>query len=288
MSSVDWRFPSMGGEARVQLRSDAVEQAQLELAARDVRDQIDAIEAALSRFRPDSELSAYNRDPSIALSPIMRAFLRATRFAAVTSGGLVDATLVDEIERLEGGGPACLEDALAAAPARKPGRPRRGEGRRLDSGGIAKGMAADIAAAEVPDGVSYAISCGGDLAVGGRRWEVAVPSARTGAEVHRVGLREGGVATSAIHQRLWRKPDDTYAHHLLDPSTGEPAWTGLVAATAVGKSALEAEVLAKTALLSGPERAKRILIRRGGVLQHDDGMVQIVPALMSIRTRIAA
>ena len=129
----------------------------------------------------------------------------------------------------------------------------RAPGVRLDPGGIAKGMAADLAAAALPAGVRYAISCGGDVAVGGGEpWEVAVRSARSDAEVHRLRVRSGGVATSGIAARIWQRPDGSYAHHVLDPATGRPAWTGLVAATAVADSALEAEVLAKTALLSGP------------------------------------
>jgi thiamine biosynthesis lipoprotein len=70
---------------------------------------------------------------------------------------------------------------------------------------------------------------------------------------------------------------------VLDPSTGEPAWTGLVAATAVGASAFEAEVLAKTALLSGPRGARRALHRSGGVLQHDDGRVEVVAPAAVVR-----
>ena len=149
----------------------------------------------------------------------------------------------------------------------------RPPGVRLDSGGLGKGLAADVAAELVPAGVRYAISAGGDLAVGGGDWEVAVTGAASGAEAHRLRVRGGGVATSGIHERLWRRADGSYAHHLLDPATGEPAWTGLVAATAVAASALEAEVLAKTALLSGPVAARRVLRRGGGVLQHEDGRV---------------
>ena len=75
---------------------------------------------------------------------------------------------------------------------------------------------------------------------------------------------------------------------MLDPSTGEPAWTGLVAATAVAASALEAEVLAKTALLSGPVAGRRVLRRSGGVLQHEDGRVELVEHAPVVRLRRAA
>jgi thiamine biosynthesis lipoprotein len=170
------------------------------------------------------------------------------------------------------------------------GRVVRPAGVRLDSGGLGKGLAADIAATGVPAGIRYAISCGGDLAIGGGSpsspWEVAVHSARTGEPIHRLRVGRGGVATSGISSRLWRRDDGTYAHHLIDPSSGGPAWTGLVAVTAVAATALDAEVLAKTAMLSGPGRARTLLARRGGVLQHDDGRVEIVAGPPSVRLRL--
>ena len=67
-------------------------------------------------------------------------------------------------------------------------------------------------------------------------------------------LATGAVATSGLNVRLWRRADGTPAHHLLDPATGDPAWTGVVGATALAPTALEAETLAKAALLSGPPR----------------------------------
>ena len=108
-------------------------------------------------------------------------------------------------------------------------------------------------------------------------------SARDESEVHRLRVRSGGVATSGIGARIWQTEDGRYAHHVIDPATGRPAWTGLVAVTAVAGNALEAEVLAKAALLSGPLGARRLLRRRGGVLQHDDGRVEIVPAPAVVR-----
>jgi thiamine biosynthesis lipoprotein len=153
----------------------------------------------------------------------------------------------------------------------------------LDPGGLAKGMAADRAAALMPDGVAYAVGCGGDLAVGGRRWEIGVDGVRGQGHVHRLPVDRGGVATSGIHARVWREADGTFSHHVLDPATGRPAWTGLVAVTAVGASAVDAEILAKAALLSGPPGARRLLHVRGGVLQHEDGTTEVLDGLRPAR-----
>ena len=90
---------------------------------------------------------------------------------------------------------------------------------------------------------------------------------------HRLDLTDGAVATSGIDIRLWRAEDGTPRHHLLDPATGEPAWTGLIGATALAPTALEAEALAKAALLSGPAGAGRWLRRHGGLTVRDDGDV---------------
>ena len=84
----------------------------------------------------------------------------------------------------------------------------------------------------------------------------------------------GAVATSSIVRRAWRRVDGRRAHHLLDPATGEPVWTGLLAATALAPTTLEAETLAKVALLGGPDRARGALGRHGGLLIHDGGDVE--------------
>jgi FAD:protein FMN transferase len=99
----------------------------------------------------------------------------------------------------------------------------------------------------------------------------------TGAIAHTFHVRAGGVATSGIDVRLWQGHEGDFGHHLIDPATGTPAWTGLVAVTALAPTALEAEALAKTALLSGPAAGRRMLRSHdGGVLVHDDGAVDPV------------
>ena len=83
------------------------------------------------------------------------------------------------------------------------------------------------------------------------------------------------MATSGIGRRSWLGSDGRPAHHLLDPATGRPAFTGLVQATAVAPSALQAEVRAKAALLAGPREAARWL-PDGGVLVLDDGSHRVL------------
>ena len=115
--------------------------------------------------------------------------------------------------------------------------------------------------------------------------EVFVEHPLTGERAYVLRLGSGAVATSGLNVRIWRGGDGRYAHHLLDPSTGEPAWTGLIGATALGDTAVEAETFAKAALLSGPEGGRAILAERGGLLVHDDGRVETVGPL-SARPRI--
>ena len=63
---------------------------------------------------------------------------------------------------------------------------------------------------------------------------------------------------------------------VLDPSTGHPAFTGVVQVTALAPTALSAEVQAKAAQLTGPDGARRWLAH-GGVVVFDDGAHEVVP-----------
>jgi FAD:protein FMN transferase len=150
----------------------------------------------------------------------------------------------------------------------------RPPGTRLDSGGIAKGLFADLAARLLEDAGAYAIDCCGDVRIGGR--DAIARAVRVddpfepGAWLHEYAVASGGVATSGIGRRSWIGPDGRPAHHLLDPSTGRPAYTGVVQVTALGPTAADAEVRAKAALLSGAERAAGWL-PHGGLIVFDDG-----------------
>ena len=103
-----------------------------------------------------------------------------------------------------------------------------------------------------------------------------VTSPFDGRVLHTWRLADAGVATSGIGRRSWLDRRGEPAHHLLDPATGRPAFTGVVQATAVAPTALEAETRAKAAVLGGPGEAARWL-PHGGLVVLDDGRAVLVP-----------
>jgi thiamine biosynthesis lipoprotein len=168
----------------------------------------------------------------------------------------------------------------------------RPAGIELDTGGTGKGLAADAIAHRLRALDRFAVDCGGDLRVGGdgaqrTPYEVEVAHPLGGEPVQRLWLAPGAIATSGIDSRLWQRSDGTFGHHLIDPLTGAPAWTGLVTVTALAPTALEAETLAKAALLSGSRAGAALLAEHGGLLIHDDGDVELAGPLARTTARAA-
>ena len=293
----DHCFDVFGTRARVLVSPGRSPAARLDLLR--VQALLQRMHRTLTRFDNASELSRLNlhAGDELRVSPTLLLAVGAALSAAELSDGLVDPTVLDDLERvgyarsLVGVAPAPLADAIAAAPLRRAVAPRRNprwasiqvdaerskvrlpRGVRIDLGGSAKGLAVDLAAELLAGHAAYAVDAGGDIRIGGtqaierplRIWhplrdEIA----------HSFILTAGSVATSGLHTRVWRN-EDGYAHHLIDPATGTPAWTGVIQATALGPTALEAEALAKTALLRGPRDGHTALARHGGALILDDG-----------------
>ncbi len=263
----DESFGALGTTVRV-----VVEAPDAEVLARRARRIVEDYDARLSRFRPDSELTALNADPreEVPASALLRDAVRAALWAAERSNGLVDPTLLPALEeagyresitlsteplipqtepRAAKPDPAGAWRAIRLAP----GAIVRPPGVRLDLGGSGKGHVADLVAQILTRAPRWAIDCGGDVRVGGVVEQEVVVAHPFGGEVARLTLTRGAVATSAVHARAWEG-----GHHLIDPSTKRPAWTGIVAATATASSTLEAETLAKMALLGGPDVAREL------------------------------
>jgi thiamine biosynthesis lipoprotein len=295
-------FDCFGGTVTVLVGDADADRAEAAAATAETR-LLDG-HARLSRFLPESELSQLNRDPrgTVPVSRLLLEVAASARWAGLLSDGLVDATLLDDLERAgyresragEPFRPALAWPAKPPAPARAgarrgwsriavdrdAGTVSRPPGLRIDSGGISKGLLADLVGATLHEFASFAVDCCGDLRIGGsggRPRQVLVEDPAGGEPLRELAIAAGGVATSGIGRRAWEGPDGG-AHHLLDPATGSPAFTGVVQATAQAPSAFLAEVYAKLALLSGPDAAPSHL-PYGGLLVLDDGSVaEVAPS----------
>jgi thiamine biosynthesis lipoprotein len=313
------RFASMGTTARVLVDADDATAA---CALDGARRRLAGHEAALSRFAAASELSALNRDARAAVpaSPLLCRAVNAALWAARRTGGLVDPTLLDALEhagygRSRAGAPrvdlgALLADAPRRAGARaarharwrairvQDGVVHRPPGLRIDLGATAKGLAADLLAEVLRTLPRAVVDLGGDVRVTGTAvaeapFDIVVEHPLTGSAAATVPLGAGAIATSGITRRAWRTAGGSPAHHLLDPAAGAPAWSGLVAVTALAPTTLEAETLAKAALLTGPAGARRWLSRHGGFTFAEDGGMQTIagapaPTLVLRAAEVAA
>jgi thiamine biosynthesis lipoprotein len=294
-------FDCFGSSCSAFVKGDGCEGSARAALAR-VQRELLAWHARFSRFLPDSELSLLNDDPrwEVPASALMARFAQAVREAATLTAGLVDATLIAQIERAGYTEDLCeplpLALALELAPARKQAGAAvdagwrrleidlarstiaRPPGVMLDSGGLAKGLFADVLAERLASHASFAINCAGDVAIGGAAETVRpidVESPFDGRSLHTFHLRRAGVATSGIGRRSWLDGRGCAAHHLLDPASGEAAFTGVVQVTALAPSALRAEIYAKAAILSGP-CAARSWLAHGGVIVFDDGSHEVI------------
>jgi thiamine biosynthesis lipoprotein len=216
--------------------------------------------ALLTRFSPQSELSRFNASAGewFAVGPELEALLRVSLRAFETSGGLVNAAVLPSMVAIgytrpmaEGiTAPAVMTvGALPPLPAVltvRRGAARLEPGAGIDLGGVAKGWIADLLCAWL--GPNALANVGGDLSArgdgpAGAGWPVGLAGVT-------VMLRDQAAATSSMRRRRWGE-----RHHLIDPRTGAPARTGLAEVSVVTASGVEAEIVAKTALLLGPDLA---------------------------------
>jgi FAD:protein FMN transferase len=301
MSEAGASFPCFGSMCSVFVIGDGAA-GSAEDAVAWARGQLEQWHRDFTRFEADSELSLLNaeRHHAVAVSPAMARFAELVKRAAELTNGLVDATLLREIETAgyttDLAEPVDLREALKNAPPRAPAAPNAGSHWRLlrvdhtdnvvvrppavglDSGGLAKGLFCDLLAETLGTHDAFAIDCAGDLRVGGRARlarEIRVASPFDAETLHTFTATDLAAATSGIGRRSWIDARGRPCHHLLDPSTGRPAFTGIVQVTALAARAALAEVCAKAAILSGPAGARRWL-PDGGVVVFDDGSHEVV------------
>ena len=244
------------------------------------RELVQQLERSWSRFDPTSEISRLNHTAgSLAIvSDVTYELLSLAHQATVATNGAFDPLMLDQLVAL---GYDRTWDAVAddARPLPDPSPSPRARielfpeisavclptGTRFDPGGIGKGLAGDMVAAALLEAgaESVQIELGGDVRVAGPEWAggswrvVVDDSDHAVASAAAITLPEGGVATSSVVRRRWRR-GGVDVHHLIDPQTGLPASTDLDAVTVAAPTLWWAEVMAKIALIGGRRHARTL------------------------------
>ena len=290
--AADARFAVMGTTAHVVVVADDEGDADALLEAAAAR--LDELEARWSRFLPGSEVSRLNAAAGapVVVSPDTMLLVERAVTGWLRTAGRFDPTVLPAL--VAAGYDRTFDDLPADAGAGATPQPSPGctgiaidpivHSVRLphdvafDAGGIGKGLAADLVAAQLclAGARGVCVNIGGDLRVEGHGprgngWTIDLDHPLGAASPGRVHLEVGAVASTWRTKRSWGNDDSR--HHLIDPTTGAPAFTGLAGVSVLAAEAWWAEVLAKAAFLAGPEAGAALIDEHGAaaLLIDDDG-----------------
>jgi thiamine biosynthesis lipoprotein ApbE len=251
----------------------------VEAATTAVRDVLEDVDEAYSRFREDSELAQLNANAgrTIRISPLLATAIDAALRAARLTDGAVDPTIGrairvagydDDFSRIAAeGGPVNLHawQVPGWQGIRLDRRLRTvwlPHGVELDLGSTGKALAADLAAtaamAAVGEG-GLLVSLGGDIAIAGEPpsggWRILVAEdsrVRPDGDGDVICVPAGGVATSSTTVRRWSR-GGAVLHHIIDPQTSLPTSGPFRTVTVVAATCLDANIASTAAIVRGEE-----------------------------------
>lgn len=275
MMGTIWAITIVGGD-----------QAPAVAAAEHAFDEIARLEALLSEWQPDSEITRVNEAAGVApvaVGPELLACVRASLEIARWSGGAFDISwaslrgLWDFSARS-----AHVPPSRASVRARLPLWNYRNivldeakrtvflkrRGMQIGLGGVAKGYALDRAGELLREAghPNFLIYAGGQVLVHGRRgdrpWRVGIQHPREPRHFAFVEIEDGSLATSGDYEHAYEHEGKTY-HHIIDPKTGFPS-SASSSVTLIGKTALWADAVDTALFIMGPARALQAITKAPG------------------------
>ena len=286
-----WRVvaPRLGAEARPALcaRIEAL---------------LENVNAHMSTYRPDSELSRFNASTSTDWQPVSAELLEvliAARRVSETSAGAFDVT-VGPLVDLWGFGPQARIDAPPPAAAIAATRARIGYRQlaldasasrarksradlRVDLSALAEGWAVDqvVKLLETDGLVDYLVDVGGEMRVRGKnaagqpwRLGVAIPSADSDGALRALAPGDAAVATSGDYRNYFEHDGRHYSHE-IDPASGAPIVNDVASVTVIARECVYADAYATAFMVLGPERGLAVAREAGVealfVLRHPHG-----------------
>ena len=295
---------TMGTRIVVELWAD--DHAAGEAAIDAVMAEMQHIDATMSTYKPDSEVSKVNRlaarEP-VPVSPELYSLLSTALEYSRATRGAFDITYASvgfmyDFRAHQRPSEAQIRSALPAVnyhhvlldAAHHTVRFTQA-GVRIDLGGIGKGYSVDRGIEILQErGIRHAlVSAGGDSRIIGDRfgkpWIVGIrdPRAGPGTVITRIPLTDAAMSTSGDYERFFEE-DGVRFHHIIDPHTGHSA-SKVRSATIIGPKAVRTDGLSKTAFVLGPEKAMQIynriddidaiIVKLDGTVIYSKGLEQL-------------
>ncbi len=279
-----FHHPAMGTEFALYLYAgNSTRAAEL---AESAFDEIDRIEAELSNYREDSELSRINREAAthdVTTDPETFHFLQESQRWSVRSDGAFDITVgalmkawgffrahgrVPSQEELQQLRPRVGYAQLALTRTSRTVRFLH-EGVELDPGGIGKGFAVDAAIALLREqGVRAALLSAGSSTLyalgaptGKRGWRILVPSPDAAARaLTYVWLRDTSLSSANCREKHFTSASGHKYCHIMDPRTLRPV-EGRLHVSIVHPSATASDALSNVLFVDTPEQSLTFLKR---------------------------
>lgn len=251
---------------------------------RDFRKSIDSLlgdfDKALSLYRPDSEISVFNRSHAVRfLLPYFYPVLQKAEEVYKATDGLFDPTVMPLVEAY-GFGPGGKREkapefdldsviqligfdkiSFDSVSVRK-----SKENVKLDFNAIAQGYSVDVIASFLRSkGITdYLIEVGGELRGNGSRpdgslWVVGISDPLQATDLlATVKIRDRGMATSGNYRNYYNRDGVIYTH-IINPVTGKPGTSDILSITVFAPDAITADAYATAFLLMGIEKLKKRL-----------------------------
>ncbi len=254
-----------------------------------VLEAMNSVNANMSTYREDSELSRFNASESTQPQQLSADTLEVVSMAqkiSVLTGGRFDVT-VGPLVNAWGFGPSgpqeevsdeALSELLSFVGYEKLQIDSVGQTLRkshpktyVDLSAIAKGYAVDkvVDAIESLGHQNYMVEIGGEVFAKGTNpkdepWRIGIetPSAHAPGIFEVVTLSANALATSGDYRNFYESKDKRYSH-TIDPKTGRPVKHNLASVSVLAQSCAEADAMATALNVLGPIDGPKLAEKQG-------------------------
>lgn len=293
------------------------DEARLENLGEGIEGVLEEVDAAMSTWREDSELSRLNSREDQSQwtdisAPLYEVLAGAADVSRLTEGAF-DIT-IGPVVNLWGFGPEArpdkapdddiLAERLSATGYEKlelradPPALRASQPQYIDLSAIAKGYGVDAVARYLESAgvMSYLVEIGGEVRVNGRKpdgsaWRLAIEDpVSERRQINRVvALDQHAMATSGDYRNYYESEGRRYSH-TIDPESGVPIRHNLASVTVIAENTMLADALATGFNVMGYERAQALATRENiaayFIVRGDDGFEShYTPAFTSFLTQ---